>query len=194
MKPAKEISEGGGKALLKLARKTILKRLSREPATEEPNDPDLALPELAVKRGTFVTLTIGKNLRGCIGSLTASETVVESVRGNAIHAAFNDHRFEPLTLEELSRVTVAVSILTDPTPLSFKDADDLLEKLRPGVDGVILRKGGRSATFLPQVWEQLPRKKEFLSHLCVKAGLSKNAWQEPGIDVQIYQVQYFEEA
>lgn len=193
MQQVKEISQAGGKALLNLARRTILKQLKKG-ASEESDDPGLCLPELDAKRGTFVTLKIGRNLRGCIGSLTPSETIVESVRGNAIHAAFNDHRFEPLTLEEFSRIRVEVSVLTDPAPLFFNDVNDLLKKLRPGVDGVILRKGGRSATFLPQVWEDLPGKEEFLSHLCQKAGLSKNAWREPGIEIQIYQVQYFEES
>lgn len=193
MKPVNTISEAGGKALLRLARKTISEKFSKRLTKEVNPDPELDLPELKVKRGTFVTLMINKNLRGCIGSLTASESIIESVRHNAVHAAFDDQRFDPLTERELPLLTVEVSILTDPELLAFKDADDLLNKLRPGKDGVILRKSGRSATFLPQVWEQLPEKKVFLSHLCTKAGLPKNAWQEPGLEILVYQVQYFEE-
>jgi AmmeMemoRadiSam system protein A len=88
---------------------------------------------------------------------------------------------------------VEVSILTDPKPLAYGDSTDLLEKLRPGVDGVILRKGIYQATFLPQVWEQLPRKSDFLTHLCLKAGLDADAWRNEKLDVSTYQAQAFEE-
>ncbi len=100
----------------------------------------------------------------------------------------------PLKPAELDRVDIEVSILTEPYPLEYRDSKDLLAKLRVNVDGVILRKGSASATFLPQVWEQLPRPEEFLSHLCMKAGLSADTWRESHLEVLTYQVQYFEEA
>ena len=83
--------------------------------------------------------------------------------------------------------------MTDPKPLSYAGANDLLEKLRPNVDGVILKKGYHQSTFLPQVWEQLPKKEEFLAHLCVKAGLDGDEWRKGDLEVSTYQVQAFEE-
>ena len=86
-----------------------------------------------------------------------------------------------------------MSVLTEPVPLDYTDADDLLVKLNPGVDGVIIKKGYASATFLPQVWEQLPQPEPFLSHLCMKAGLPAGQWRKGGLTVLVYRVQYFEE-
>ncbi len=88
---------------------------------------------------------------------------------------------------------IEISILTKPQPLEYTNNADLISKLRVNVDGVILQKGQASATFLPQVWEQLPRSEKFLSHLCVKAGLSANAWENTRLEISTYQVQYFEE-
>jgi len=141
-----------------------------------------------------VTLKIGGDLRGCIGTLTGREPLVEGVATHALNAAFHDPRFGPLTAEELNRVTIEVSVLGEPQPLRYEGAADLIAKLRPHVDGVILRKGYASATFLPQVWEQLPKPEAFLSHLCLKAGLSGDAWRKGQLEVQTYQVQYFEES
>jgi AmmeMemoRadiSam system protein A len=110
-----------------------------------------------------------------------------------VSAAFRDPRFPALTKKELNRVEIEVSILTEPEPLNFQDHRDLLRKLRVDMDGVIINKGGARATFLPQVWKQLPQPEEFLSHLCMKARLPADAWKRPGLDVSTYQVQYFEE-
>jgi AmmeMemoRadiSam system protein A len=132
-------------------------------------------------------------LRGCIGSLTAVESISADVQHNAQNAAFHDPRFGPLTSSELDQVDIEVSILTRPARLAYTDGQDLLTKLRPGIDGVIIRKGSASATFLPQVWQQLPDKTDFLAHLCQKAGLSSNAWRSGKLEVKTYQVQYFEE-
>jgi AmmeMemoRadiSam system protein A len=145
------------------------------------------------KRGTFVTLTIDKQLRGCIGNLDSTDSIVDGIERNAVNAAFRDPRFPPLKAGELDRVDIEVSILTEPQPLKYKDSEDLLSKLRVNVDGVILRKGSASATFLPQVWAQLPQPETFLSHLCSKAGLSPDAWKEGNLDILTYQVQCFEE-
>jgi AmmeMemoRadiSam system protein A len=93
----------------------------------------------------------------------------------------------------LEAVHIEVSVLSEPILLAYTDADDLLARLRPGIDGVIIKRGFASATFLPQVWDQLPQQEPFLSHLCLKAGLPADQWREGDLEVQVYQVQYFEE-
>ena len=138
-------------------------------------------------------MKIDKQLRGCIGNLSSESTVIESISRNAINAAFNDFRFPPLSAGELKDVEIEVSILTDPETLDHSGGNDLISRLRPGIDGVIIRLGNSSATFLPQVWDQLPEPKEFLSHLCRKAGLPANSWNSADLEVSTYQVQYFEE-
>ncbi len=183
-----QLTPDQGQVLLRLARNTLQHKLAGDKAIEETDD-----PALQRRSGTFVTLKIAGNLRGCIGSLGASESLADGVRHYAIQAAFHDPRFQPLSKEELSQVTIEVSVLTDPRSLTYDDADDLIEKLRPHVDGVTLRKGFAQATFLPQVWEQLPRPEEFLSHLCMKAGLGAEAWRRGDLEIETYQVQYFEE-
>jgi AmmeMemoRadiSam system protein A len=182
-----------GVILIKLARKTIAENLGI--AENDAGNLDTALKDKAFldKRGTFVTLTINNQLRGCIGNLSPNKTILEGVKDNAVNAAFYDPRFPALTKKELGEVDIEISLLTEPQPLVFVNADDLLDRLRPGIDGVIIQKSGRSATFLPQVWEQLPDKKDFLNHLCTKAGLPSDAWRSPGLLVQVYQVQYFHE-
>ena len=181
-----------GQALVRLARQTIAEKLGKPSMKADPEDlEDTAFQD---RRGTFVTLTIDKHLRGCIGNLDPGESILAGIKRNAINAAFHDPRFAPLKAAELDRVDIEVSILSEPYPLEYRDSKDLLAKLRVNVDGVILRKGSASATFLPQVWEQLPRPEEFLSHLCMKAGLSADTWKKNHPEILIYQVQYFEEA
>jgi len=182
-----------GQALVKLARQSIAERLGKKAPLPESAETLLKDKELKNRRGTFVTLTIDGQLRGCIGSLSAVESVVDGVRRNAVNAAFGDPRFNRLQPAELDKTDIEVSILTEPQRLAYTDGADLIAKLRPGVDGLIIRKGMASATFLPQVWEQLPDPEAFLSHLCRKAGLSANAWQNGELEVQTYQVQYFHE-
>jgi len=186
-------TDENGLALIRLARRTIMERLGQKTDDGSEAAAGLADPRFDDRLGTFVTLKIDGQLRGCIGSLAPVESLREGVRRNAVNAAFRDPRFAPLSAGELDRVEIEVSILTEPQPLAFRDSDELLARLRVNVDGVIIRKGGASATFLPQVWEQLPRPEEFLSRLCMKAGLSMDAWKHPGLDVLTYQVQYFEE-
>ena len=191
MSDSDRLTEEEGKYLISTARKTIEERLFNRKDTTQP-DPALS-PKFSNRRGTFVTLTMDGCLRGCIGHIIPQETLLEGVKVNAINAAFRDPRFRPLTKEEWGRVEVEVSILTDPKPLAYSDGKDLLAKLRPGIDGVIIKRGFHQATFLPQVWEQLPDPKEFLTHLCLKAGLDAKAWQTEELEVSTYQVQAFEE-
>ncbi|MFH1975542.1 MAG: AmmeMemoRadiSam system protein B [Pseudomonadota bacterium] len=188
------LNEKQGQILLKLARKTISEELGIKPKPgQESLASDLEEKDLQRKSGTFVTLKIHNQLRGCIGNLDASGPIMEGVKRNAINAAFNDFRFSPLTIKEFDKVEIEISILSEPKPLEYKDSNDLIKKLRPGVDGVIIRKGRASATFLPQVWEQLKRPEDFLSHLCTKAGLPSDSWKNSKLEVLTYNVQYFEE-
>jgi AmmeMemoRadiSam system protein A len=189
------LNQHQGRALLLLARNTLLERFNRQMPESQKDQMERRLgdPPLQESCGTFVTLKIGGQLRGCIGSLIGTESIVENVRSNAINAAFHDPRFGALTAVELDRVVIEVSVLTEPKPLDYTDAQDLEAKLRPNVDGVTICKGTASATFLPQVWQQLPKADSFLSHLCMKAGLAAEAWRRDRLDVETYQVQYFEE-
>ena len=193
---AAPFTEAQGQVLVKLARQTIMDKLGSGAA--EPASEDL-LAALGDDRfnlpcGTFVTLKIKGRLRGCIGNLTSTETVLDGVKRNAINAALHDPRFSPLSKDELERTQIEVSILSEPQPLAYRDGQDLIKKLRAHVDGVIIRKGHASATFLPQVWEQLPGPEDFLTHLCMKAGLPSDAWKNSELEVSTYQVQYFEES
>lgn len=172
-KPRSEL----GRTLIKLARSAIAGQLGKPSSVVVVN-----LPELAKSGATFVTLSQNGKLRGCIGSLLAHRSLQEDVQANAIAAAFRDPRFPPLSPEELPYTRIEVSLLTPPEPIHFKDEADALAQLRPGVDGVIFTAGPHRSTFLPQVWEQLPKTRLFMEHLKVKAGLPADYWAE---DVQL---------
>ena len=179
--------------MVRLARRTIGDELGQVQAENAIGTTRLRDDIFQAHRATFVTLTLDGQLRGCIGSLSAVEPVTANIRKNALNAAFHDPRFSPLSVDEFARMSIDISILSKPVALAYSDADDLVEKLRPGIDGVIIRKDIASATFLPQVWEQLPKAQDFLGHLCLKAGLSSQAWRSGDLEVQTYQVQHFEE-
>ena len=192
---SQNLSEAEGQVLVKLARHTLMDRLGKQIPQAEIDSLSSALKDSCFKSscGTFVTLKINGRLRGCIGNLTSDTPLASGIRRNAINAAFHDPRFAPLGTQELDRTEIEISILSEPQPLKYRDGDDLVKKLRPHIDGVIIRKDHASATFLPQVWEQLPRPQDFLAHLCMKAGLGADSWQNPELEVSTYQVQYFEE-
>lgn len=137
-------------------------------------------------KSCFVTLTIDGDLRGCIGNIEAFEPLYKNIINNAINAAFKDQRFLPLTKDEFKKVKIEVSILSSPTRLVYLNPDDLVSKLSYN-QGVILTKGFRSATFLPQVWDIIPDKIDFLENLCAKAGIHVNAWRE-GVEIFTYEV------
>lgn len=171
------------KFLLDLARKSIEYYLENWKVMARPEK----APEIfKKKRGCFVTLEKHGELRGCIGNIGPDLPIDEAVIKNAVSAAFQDPRFPPLEKEELNEVEMEISLLSLPKRLEYKDANDLLAKLTHR-DGVIIEKNGYGATFLPQVWEQLPDKKDFLKQLCRKAGLPRDAWQE-GMTVHTYKV------
>lgn len=142
----------------------------------------------------FVTLYIGKQLRGCIGTLEAHRPLVFDVIENALSSAFEDPRFYPLRPEELGKATISISVLSAPKPFPVKDSADLLKKLVPKKHGLIIKKGYARATFLPVVWEELGKKEEFLMHLCMKAGLEGDAWRDTkGIEFFAYEAEEFSE-
>lgn len=185
------LTEEEGRFLLVQARRAIETKIF-----DLKNQVDSDLPDsnkLSERRGTFVTLTIEGGLRGCIGNIIPQESLIIGVKANAINAAFHDPRFRPLSRKEWNEVKIEISILTDPKPLDYSDSSDLLDKLTVNQDGVIIKKGYHQATFLPQVWEQLPNKKEFLTHLCLKAGLDGDQWEKEKLEILTYQVQAFEE-
>lgn len=177
------------------ARQYLLK-LAREAIEHYPKKPDIdpkrLSPELLEKRAVFVTLTIDGALRGCIGSLLPQEKLYLSVLHHARHAAYQDPRFPRLDKTEYKKTRIEISILSLPEPVQWDTLDDLLSQL-DHTKGVIITYGGRSATFLPQVWEQLPEKEDFLVHLCQKAGLPGTAWQDRDARIETYTVQSFEE-
>jgi AmmeMemoRadiSam system protein A len=177
--------------LLRLARQALELRVRGEKLP--PLDRALLTPTLCADGASFVTLTVDGELRGCIGALEAYQPLAEDVREHAIAAAREDYRFSPVQTSELAAINVEVSRLTAPEPLEYSTPEDLIKKLRPHVDGVILRDGSRRATFLPQVWEKLPNPEEFLSNLCYKMGAPTDQWKRKHLGVRIYQVEEFRE-
>lgn len=154
-----------GKTLLSIARESIENSLFTRAGIRRE---DAWLQQAGA---TFVTLSHNGALRGCIGSLHAARPLAADVAENAVAAAFRDPRFPAVTREEWPLCRVEVSLLSPPRPVQFADEADLLERVRAGEDGLILEHGGHRATFLPQVWESIPDKKEFLRQLLRKAGL-----------------------
>ncbi len=178
------------KCLLETARSAIAARLVQGHAVKSPEHPS---PALTQKRGCFVSLHEAGRLRGCIGTLEAVRPLLIGVKENAENAAFDDPRFSPLRPEELDRVDIEISILSEPRALQYTDAEDLKRQLIPGVHGVILTREWRRATFLPQVWNQLPDKGDFLEHLCRKAGMEPDCWKDGKAAVAVYEVEHFSE-
>jgi AmmeMemoRadiSam system protein A len=182
------------KLLLDLARRTL---------TCVATNPDLsgfkvnardASPKLSETRACFVTLTENGELRGCIGHILPQEPLYQAVMDNARNAATRDPRFPPVPPDEADKIKIEISVLTEPQPLRFSSPEDLLNKLQPGEDGVVLKIGSQGATFLPQVWEQIPDKVEFLNHLSEKAGCASDDWRGQSVNVSIYHVEAFKEA
>jgi len=172
------------RALLALARETIAARL----AGREPPPPADCAGALGARRGAFVTLKIGGELRGCIGHMAEDLPLCEAVRAMALAAAFQDRRFAPLAPGELPRCTIEISALTPARPVAGPDGVVI------GRDGVVLRKAGRSAVFLPQVaTEQGWDRETFLSQLARKAGLPADAWRE-GAGLLTFRAEVFGEA
>jgi len=150
-------------------------------ALNQPEDFDLenvlkTYPALEENGAVFVTINTEPNeqLRGCIGSLEAYRPLYKDIISNAQSAALRDPRFTPLTLDELKHISIEVSILSEPKILEYHDVNDLKSKIVPFQDGIVLKYDGKHATYLPQVWEQLPKFDDFFSSLCLKANLEND--------------------
>jgi AmmeMemoRadiSam system protein A len=172
--------------LLEIAREAITQavRGARAPSVDLSQLP----PRLREKGASFVTLLGPEGeLRGCIGTVEAHSPLAHDVQRNAVSSALRDPRFFPVTVDELDGLQIELSILTPPQRLDYDGPDDLLAKVRPGIDGVIIEKDWRRATLLPSVWEKIPDPVQFLSTLCLKAGLSQDEWRMPGMTVHVYQ-------
>ena len=182
------------KILLNIARIAIKEEfLGHKELNEDVKKRLLAMyPQLGKPGAVFVTINERSSLRGCIGSLVAYRPLIDDVIENAKAAAFGDPRFAPLTPEEFNKITIEISVLSEPKPLEYSSIDDLKSKIRPGIDGVVLKLDGRQATFLPQVWEDLQDFDTFFAHLCMKAGLPANCL-EYHPQIFVYQVEKFSE-
>ena len=190
-----------GEKFLSEDERTFLLNLARQALHNAVNGEAVPLiqaesltPNLRETGASFVTLTRKGVLRGCIGALEPYQGLAADVREHAAAAALEDYRFPPVQPDELPEIQIEISRLTVPQPLEYRDAHDLLQKLRPGRDGVVLRDGYRRATFLPQVWEKIPRPEDFLDQLCMKMGAGSDLWRRKKITVLIYQVEEFQES
>jgi AmmeMemoRadiSam system protein A len=182
-----------GQALLQLARQALETRIRQGKPISTTRLTEAVDARLSEKGATFVTLTTGGMLRGCIGTPEARVPLVEDVQENAVRAATMDPRFPPVSVEELHKLRIEVSILTPPRLLDCPP-ERRAQCVRPGIDGLLLVSGYARGLLLPQVWEKIPEPEEFLRSLCYKAGLSSSAWRQPGTELYTFQVQAFEEA
>jgi AmmeMemoRadiSam system protein A len=178
-----------GPVVLAIARAAIARALGLSQTTKT----DESAPWLQQPGACFVTLMQGSRLRGCIGTLEVRRSLLDDVRANAVAAAMHDPRFAPLTAPELARTDMEVSLLSTAEPLAFASEAEALAQLRPGVDGVVFAFGSHRSTFLPQVWEQLPRVEAFMSQLKQKAGLGADFWAD-GVRLSRYTVTKWKEA
>lgn len=168
-----KLNEDQKDEVFSLVKQTILNGLDGVPPDEVISDD----PVLNEPGACFVTLTINKQLRGCIGSLQAHKPLIQDIAQNAFNAAFQDPRFPPLREDETEELDLEISILTEPMPIdgcSSKQA--LLDQLVPFEDGLVLSDDRHRATYLPSVWKQLPDKEEFVDNLMLKAGMMH--WSE----------------
>ncbi len=187
----KALDKNEQKILLDLARKSIELQV-KENKIFEPNLNLISqYSKLLGKKGTFVTLYKNKKLRGCIGNILPQEELYLSVQNNAINAAINDPRFTPVAQEELNEIDIEISVLEILQLIKANNWQEYLNQLIPLKDGVIIKLGLNQATYLPQVWEQIPEKEIFLNSLCQKAGLDYECWKDPKIEIYKYQVQMF---
>ena len=178
-------------ALLRVARESLELSIRGE---KLPSLDLRSMPQHLKEWGaSFITLTIQANLRGCIGALEPYQPLALDVREHSIAAAIEDPRFPRVTPPELGQISIEISRLSIPETLDYLDPEDLLSKLRPALDGLIMRDGFRRATFLPQVWEKIPDRSEFLDNLCMKMGVAANTWRLRHLELLVYRVEDFHE-
>jgi AmmeMemoRadiSam system protein A len=177
--------------LLRIAKSAILSKFEDISSVDE----DSILreyPYLQKDGASFVTLKYDGDLRGCIGSIVPHRRLIDDIVLNAISASFKDPRFNPISSAEFLHLNLEVSILSEPEILEYEDYEDLLQKVRPNIDGLILTHKGHQGTFLPQVWEQLSTSKEFLEHLSTKAGATPSIYSEHPT-IYRYEVEHIQE-
>ena len=184
----RKLTEHGnrGRILLALAKSAISEKLG----ISLNGDMSVNAAWLNETGACFITLKINGALRGCIGTLEPHRPLLRDVSANAISAAFHDPRFPPLTPEEFGQLRIEISVLGSLEPIQARDENDFLNQLKPGVDGIVFEYGPHRATFLPQVWEQLPDPHTFLAHLKLKAGLATDFWH-PDVLLYRYRVEKF---
>jgi len=171
-----KLTAGQAAELSALARQAIAANLAGAPL---PDSKKFSSPQ-----AVFVTLKKFGLLRGCIGTF-APQPLGRAIAENAVSAA-QDPRFPPVEQEELAHLRIEISILSDAVPLAYEDPDDLVKKISQSKPGLVLRSGRQCATFLPQVWNDLPEPAAFLSRLCQKAGLSDDAWKKIPLEISTY--------
>ena len=191
MMPEQHLSKTDRSFLLSLARQSIENYVKNKPLPKL--DQNALSPILCEEGASFITLTKKGYLRGCIGALEPYQSLAEDVREHAIAAAFQDYRFPPIQANEIMDIEIEISYLTRPEVLIYEAPSDLLELIRPNIDGVVIRDGRRRATFLPQVWEKIPNAEEFLEQLCMKMGSPPDLWRRKKLDIMTYQVEEFHE-
>lgn len=173
--------------LISLAKKSIEAGLDGDNLDVLENS--LASEKLTEKKSCFVTLTENGNLRGCIGNILPVQELWKDVAENARAAAFRDPRFLPLTRREFKNLDLEISVLSLPCKFNYDSIEELTDYLRKNKQGVIIKKAGCSATFLPQVWEEIKSPEEFLSHLCLKAGLADDEWTNGDVETEVYEAE-----
>jgi AmmeMemoRadiSam system protein A len=162
------------------ARAATLVSIAREAIAQRERPAPRPWPQAWLQQpgASFVTLRLDGELRGCIGTIQAHRALGDDVASNAYSAAYRDPRFPPVDDDERGRLGVEVSVLTPRVPLAVASEAEALAAMRPGVDGIYLEFNSRSATFLPQVWENLPDPLDFLCELRRKAGLPTRFWDD----------------
>ncbi len=192
IKDINQITEEEGQGLVYLARKAIEEYLKTGQIIDLKEVP---FENWKKKGASFVTLENRHTgqLRGCIGSIIPFRPLYQDVISNAIAAATKDPRFVPVSLQELPDIRVKVSVLSFPEPLPYSSPEDLLNKIEPFKDGLILKYGNNQGTFLPDVWEEIPDKIQFMSHLCLKAGLPQDCWYVYPVEIYRYRTKVFSE-
>jgi AmmeMemoRadiSam system protein A len=175
--------------MLDLARATLVRSTTHLP----PPEVHVTSGALTARRACFVTLTQNGTLRGCVGQVTAQQPLFQAVMENVRRAASRDPRFPPLAPEDLGNVKIEITVLTEPRALNFQTPEELLQLLQPHEHGVLLSLGQAIATFLPQVWEQIPEKTQFLDRLAQKLGGPPSAWRSKEACVSVYQAEWFAE-
>ena len=190
------LSEEEGQALVSLARQALEAKIGRGERARMDDGLLARHPRLGVERAAFVTLNKGGNLRGCIGSLTAHQSLARDVLDNALHAALDDARFSPVQADELAQIDISISVLDAPRPLSPRPAtpEALLELLARDRPGVTIAFEGRRSTYLPSVWEQISDPGRFLSTLCEKQGSPADCWRSDKAAFEVYGSQVFKES